>query len=217
MTPPASFASSTFTPDKLIAGEQPLASRKVTLVSGENRTRGALLGRIAGTIAAPAAGAGNTGNGTFAATPTAAAGLKEGQYRLVCIEPGTNVGQFVLEDPDGNVVGKVTVAAAYSGGHLAFTLQDGSTDFVAGDFFTVDVAVGTKYKLSLAAATDGSHRPFAILAESQDASGGDKEALIYERGDFAEGVITFGTGHTADSVRAALRALGITLVKTQGV
>ncbi len=214
MTPPASFSSSTFTPDKLIAGEQPLASRKVTLVSGENRTRGALLGRIAGAVTTAAA-AGNTGNGTFAATPTVAAGVKEGVYQLVIIEPGANVGTFQLEDPEGNVVGTGVVASAFSG-PLAFTLQDGSTDFVAGDRFTITVAAGTKYKLSLAAATDGSQVPLGILAEDRDASGGDAEALLYERGDFAESAITFGTGHTAASVRAGLRELGITLVAIQG-
>jgi hypothetical protein len=198
---PASIEKSTYAYDRLIAGHLPLASRKVTLLTGENRVRGALLGRVAGAIAAPAAGAGNTGNGTFAATPTAAAGIMEGQYRLVCIEPAANVGQFVLEAPDGRIVGRVTVASAFAGPHLAFTLQDGATDFVAGDFFTIDVAVGTKYKLAVAAATDGSHTPRAILAEDRDATAADKECLIYERGDFDEGALTYGAGHTADTVR----------------
>lgn len=42
----ASFGSSTYSPDKLIAGEQPLASRKVTLILGQNVTRGTVLGKI---------------------------------------------------------------------------------------------------------------------------------------------------------------------------
>lgn len=44
--PPASFSSSTFSPDQLIASEQPVASRKVTLISGQNLVRGAVLGKI---------------------------------------------------------------------------------------------------------------------------------------------------------------------------
>jgi hypothetical protein len=212
---PANIEKSTYTPDKLIAGHQPISSRKLTLITGENRTRGALLGRVAGAISAPVAGAGNTGDGTFAATPTAAAGIMEGTYRLVCIEPAANVGQFVLEAPDGRIVGRVTVASAFAGGHLAFTLQDGATDFVAGDFFTIAVAVGTKYKLSVAAATDGSHIPRGILAEDRDATAADKECLVYERGDFNQDALTYGAGHTADSVRQGLREQGITLVKAQ--
>ncbi len=44
--PTASFASSSQAPDRLIAGELPLIARPITLQSGENLTRGAVLGRI---------------------------------------------------------------------------------------------------------------------------------------------------------------------------
>lgn len=43
---PASFSSETYTPDRLIAGASPVITRKVTLVSGQNLTRGAVLGKI---------------------------------------------------------------------------------------------------------------------------------------------------------------------------
>jgi len=43
---PASFSSSTFSPDNLIAGEYPVNSRKITLISGQNLVRGAVLGKI---------------------------------------------------------------------------------------------------------------------------------------------------------------------------
>lgn len=210
----ASVSSSTYTPDRLVAGELPLLSKKVTLLSGENRARGAVLGRVAGAVTT-AAGAGNTGNGTFAATPTVGAGVKEGVYRLTCIEPAANAGTFVLEDPDGIEVGRVTVAVAFAG-QLAFTLNDGATDFVAGDFFTITVATGTKYKLAVAAATDGSHLARAILAEACDASAADTECMVYTRGDFNEAALVFGAGHTADTVREDLRIRNLHLVKTQG-
>ena len=44
--PTASYSSSAFSPDKLIAGDMPLRSRPITLISGENLTRGAVLGKI---------------------------------------------------------------------------------------------------------------------------------------------------------------------------
>jgi hypothetical protein len=117
---PASFASTAYTPDKLIAGNAHLlVSRKVTLISGQNLVRGAVLGKI-------------TASG--------------------------------------------------------------------------------KYNLSLSGASDGSQTPDLILAEDCDASGGDKEALCYARGDFNETALTLGTAHTAASIREGLRAKGITLI-----
>lgn len=121
--PPASFSTTSFTPDNLIAGEQVPSSRKGTLITGQNLARGALLGVI-------------TASG--------------------------------------------------------------------------------KYTLSLSAAADGSQTPTAILAEDCNATAADKECLVYERGDFNEKAITFGTAHTAASVRAGLRDQGIYLQKAQG-
>jgi hypothetical protein len=92
--------------------------------------------------ATAAAVAGNTGNGTMG-TVTVGAGAKAGVYVLTCIEPGTNAGKFLLQDPDGIAVGVVTVAAAFSAGGLGFTLADGSTDFASGDAFTITVATNT--------------------------------------------------------------------------
>lgn len=82
----------------------------------------------------------NTGNGTMGAV-TVAANTKVGTWRLTIVEPGTNLGTFVLEDPDGNIVSvKGTVASAYSGGGIGFTLADGATDFVSGDGFDIVVS-----------------------------------------------------------------------------
>ncbi len=114
------FSSESYTPDQLHAGDFPIRTLDVTIASGQNLTRGALLGKI-------------TASG--------------------------------------------------------------------------------KYVLSLAAAADGSQTPVAILAEDVDATGGDKSGIVYVSGDFNENAITYGTGHTADSVRAGLRDLNIYIHK----
>lgn len=114
------FTTESYTPDRLHAGDFPIRTLDVTIASGQNLTRGALLGKI-------------TASG--------------------------------------------------------------------------------KYVLSLAAAIDGSQTPVAILAEDVDATGGDKSGIVYISGDFNENAITYGTGHTADSVRAGLRDLNIYLHK----
>jgi hypothetical protein len=70
---------------------------------------------------------------------------------------------------------------------------------------------GTNYLLSLAAAADGSETPVAVLGEDVDATGGAAQSFAYVAGDFNANAMTFGTGHTADSVREGLRAHSIYL------
>ncbi|RYF47394.1 MAG: head decoration protein [Comamonadaceae bacterium] len=79
------------------------------------------------------------------------------------------------------------------------------------------VSAGGAFKLSLSTATDGSEVPTAVLVHDTDATAAAKEILFYERGDFNQAAITFGAAHTADTVRAGLRTLGITLIKPYGV
>ena len=118
----------------------------VTIKAGSGSDRVLLSGQslskqFVGTAASAAAG-GNTGNGAMGAV-TVGVRAKRGAYKLICIEPGSNVGEFLLMDPDGVVVGVAVVAAAFSSLHLSFTLADGSTDFAAGDEFTLTVTEGS--------------------------------------------------------------------------
>lgn len=197
-------------PDGLFAADTPRVTTPITLLSGENLTRGAVVGKITVGAASAAAVAGNTGNGAFGAVTTGA-GAKPGVYKVTCIEPAANAGKFLVEDPDGVAVGVATVAVAFAG-PIGFTIADGGTAFVSGDAFDVTVAAGSgKYKRAVAAATDGSQRPIGILAMDTDASAGDKATSIYRTGVFNETALNFGAGHTADSVRAALEALQIYL------
>lgn len=167
------------------AGERSRAS--ITLISGQNLSAGAVLGKITKGTASSAAysvansGRDNTGNGTMGAV-TVGAGAKVGAYRLTILEPGTNVGTFQVEDPDGIVIGTGVVAAAFSAGGLSFTLADGSTDFVAGDGFIITVAAGSgKYTYVDPEGTNGSETAVAILLRNVDASGGDKTCAALVR------------------------------------
>lgn len=73
------------------------------------------------------------------------------------------------------------------------------------------ITASGKYALSASAATDGSEVPAVVLAESTDASGGDKVTIAHFGGVFDENAITLGAGHTKASVREALRDVGIKL------
>jgi len=46
---PASFSSATFNLDGLLIGEHPVTSRQITLLTGQNLARGAVLGKITAT------------------------------------------------------------------------------------------------------------------------------------------------------------------------
>lgn len=205
----ASYRSDTFVPDNLIAGPRAIERRKMTLVTG-TLARGAVLGRVLGT-ATPAAAAGNTGAGTMGAV-TLGANAKKGVYRVTFIEPASGLGTFTVEDPDGKEVGTGKVGTAFAG-PVNFTIADGDPDFVSGDGFTIAVVnADSDVKLSAAAATDGSQIPIGILVHDADASEAEQEVLVYTYGDFNKSALSFGAGHTADTVHDALRAIGIHLV-----
>lgn len=68
-----------------------------------------------------------------------------------------------------------------------------------------------KYVLSLSASSDGSEVPRAILAEDADATSADVTTVGFLTGEFNTAAMTFGTGHTAASVKDGLRDLGIFL------
>ena len=87
-----------------------------------------------------------------------------GDWTVVIIEPGTNAGKFEVRKPDGTLDGTGTVAVAYNGG-INFTLAD-ATDFVAGDYITVNVAYAAgnmRYVMHDPEATDGSQVAAGIL------------------------------------------------------
>lgn len=72
------------------------------------------------------------------------------------------------------------------------------------------ITTGGKYTLSLSAAEDGSQTPDMIAAHDCDASGGDKEMLVFETADsLAATALTIGTGHTLASIREGLRVKGL--------
>lgn len=72
------------------------------------------------------------------------------------------------------------------------------------------ITTGGKYTTSLSASSDGSQTPDMIAAQDCDASGGDKEMLVFETADsLVATALTIGTGHTLASIREGLRAKGL--------
>lgn len=127
---------------------------------------GSVLGQVTvGAATAEAYSWNAASTGTMGAV-TVSAGAKAGVYRVTIVDAETNKGNFSVVDPDGVVVGFGVVATAFSGGGLAFTIADGTQDFVAGEGFNITVAAGSgKYKLAVETAVDGSKVAAAIVME----------------------------------------------------
>lgn len=178
-------------------------------------------------IASPVGTAGaivGTGNGAMGAiTMTSTKSLLLGTYTLKIIRAVINAGDFVLLDPNGKVVGEGQVAAAFSQTGFAFTLADGATDFIAGDYIPIVVTGTVKYKLVEATATDGTEVAKVVVVG--DATGRplsttpvvntDTTFLVIYRGPVAvaDSALSYGAsvntaGEIAD-LKAQLTAVGI--------
>lgn len=158
-----------------------------------------------------------TGNGTFAATPTADAAAPAGDYTVTIIEPAANGGAFTVAKPDGSLDGHGTIGVAYNG-TVNFTLNDGATDFVAGDIKKINVAYAASsgYGAYDPAATNGLQNLTGILwddranvAAAQRAVAVKREATV--NGNALVGWADFTTNQKAAIVTAA-KALGIIIL-----
>ena len=162
---------------------------------------------ITATSAAAVAGT-NTGNGVMGAI-TVGNAAKAGAYALKVTKAGANVGDFQVSDPDGHIVGLGTVAVAFSGGGLSFTLADGSTDFAVGDTFAITVAAGSgNYAMHDPSGIDGRESAIAILFDAVDATLANKPGVSIERLAEVNGdEITWKTGISAPDKTAGIESL----------
>lgn len=174
---------------------------------GFNITVAATVGRPTATAAALGT---NVGNSTSSAVTVTGYAPQAGAHVLTILEPGANVGEFELVGPDGLSLGNGVVGTAFSGGGLAFTLADGSTDFAAGDQFTITVAAGSgKYRAQNDAAVDGSQVAVAVLGYGLSDLNADAKVLVFTNdceviGDRLNGGVT-----PSAAVQVALRRVGI--------
>lgn len=199
----------------LSEGNRTISREEVTVTGSAAYKAGQVLGKIsAGTATAEANGS-NTGDGAMGAV-TVGGSAKEGVYTLTVVEPGTDAGDFVVEGPDGVVVGSGSVGSAFSAGGLSFTLADGSADFAAGDSFTITVVVSSeKYTDHDPAASDGSQVAAAVLYAAVDATDGDVAGVAIVRdAELVGDSLTWKSGITDDEkslATAQLKSHGLIL------
>ena len=212
--------STSTTIDHLFVGEQPpIRTAAVTVADGETCARGAAMGKVLYGAVTAEADAGNTGDGTVTALATVVSSVLPivGDYVLTCIEAVTNGGVFKLVDPNGAVVNGYIPMTAGAGAAtvvetagLTFTITDGSTDFAAGDFFTISIAAGSGQVKKLdKTAVDGSAQIYGILSEAITTSGATAISTVYLEGKFNSGVVTFVSGTAYTDVADTARLKGI--------
>jgi hypothetical protein len=120
---------------------------------------GVILGATFAATGAGSEAAGNTGTGTITDEPTISAGAKPGRYKAVLLAT-SGTAAFVVEDPDGIIVGHGNVASAFTGGGLAFTISNAGT-MTIGDTFYVDVTYTANKKFVGLAVLDPAVPPAA--------------------------------------------------------
>lgn len=198
--------------DNLISGDNvPIQTKGVTVASGQGAlVRGTVLGQIKIAVGAPAAGGGNTGDGTVTGVSLGKK-AKIGTYTLKCVTAAANGGTFSVVGPDGEAYADAVVGSAYAG-PLNFTINDGAADFVVGDTFTIAVAAGSEKHVKVNSAnTDGSGEADCILTDDIDATSADVVITAYTSGPFNRKALVFGGTDDASDHEAVLRQKGIFL------
>lgn len=208
-----------------------MSRKTVTMRVGAETTvkLGTVLGKVFAGTATATAVAGNAGDGTMG-TIAVGGTAKAGVYKLTIIEPGTDVGEFIVEDPSGIQVGVGTVGTEFVGGGLTFTLADGANDFASGDAFNITVVkTSEKYKPAVETATDGSAAFAGIFVSTQDgkleqtfAANTDYPVVVLVRDAMvsAEGMIldsSYNTDAKKQVIYDAMEAAAIVVAETKAI
>jgi len=131
--------------------------------------------------ATPAAAADNAENTGTIAAATMGANTMLGAYSITCITASDGAAVFSVYAPNGAYLGQATEDVAYADSHLGFTITDDTTEFSAGESFTVTVAeTGARAQFD-DTATDGKQIPSGILLAAADPSDGDVAAVEIAR------------------------------------
>lgn len=192
-------------------------SRKdVTVASGSTVSCLEVVGQQQFSVPTSGTAGSNTGDGTCDSV-TGGAETKIGTYTLTCTAAATDGGTFSVTDPDGDALADAAVGTAYESDQITFTLTDGTTDFAAGDTFTIAVTAGEGNVVPLDLdATDGSQVAAGFMIADVDASSAATAGVIIARDSMvAMDNLVWPDSITDDQKTAAiaqLEALGIIAV-----
>ena len=141
---------------------------------------------------------------------------ENGTYRVECITAVTNGGTFQVISPSGERMDDLVLSAgagndtAFASAQVNFTITDGSTDFVVGDYFNIAAAAGSNKIVAWnPTAVDGSNDVAGILFDAVDASAADAAGVgIVRNAEVNATEIKY-----ASTVTAAEKTLAVELLK----
>lgn len=147
-----------------------------------------------------------TGNGTLTGFSTEAGAVNE-NWTITCKTAGTDGGVFSVVGSVSGAKADATVGSPYNNGIIAFTINDGSVDFVVGDKFVVGVvSIVPQYSPltrdssshKLRAMTANTEKVVAVAPYNIDVSAGDKVFSVYKSGYFNIAAIAWPSVFTTD-------------------
>lgn len=196
----------------------------VKFPSADDYAEGTILARKTVATAVVAAAGTNTGNGTATLASVVEGNIVPlvGAYVLTCTAAVTNGGTFKLVDPNGALIANnLTITAgagtatAFEVGGLAFTITDGTTDFIVGDSFTLTVAADGTMVVYSPSGVGGAQIPTAVLTYALSASGASSVAsrILVSGNVRRELLVIDGGGTVTDAIVDKLRDYGIVAEK----
>lgn len=161
-----------------------------------------------------------TGNGTVTAASVVAGDVVPlvGAYVLTVDTAVTEGGILKLEDPNGNLVadnlvleatGEASTTFVVAG--MQFTVNEGSTDFDAADFFTLTVAVDGDVVIYAVDGVGGAQIPSMVLTYEVVATGAEDQAqrAMVSGQVRREALVIDAGGTVTDRIVDELRDFGI--------
>lgn len=131
------------------------------------------------------------------------------KFTVAVTEADHNLGTFSVTAPNGESLPPATADSAYTNNQINFTINDGDTDFAAGDSFTIVVAAGSGKVTEIDfTAVDGSQAAAGFVIADYDASSGDVSgvAVVRDAVIVADNLV-WPDGATSDQKAAALAEL----------
>ena len=95
-------------------------------------------------VAAAAVAGANTGDGTVSGISVVNGVTKTETITLECVTAAVNGGRFLVSGSTSGALGDAFVGVGFSSSVIGLTINDGATDFVVGDTFTI-ATTGANY------------------------------------------------------------------------
>lgn len=188
---------------------------KITVLSGQDLALLEVIAKVLFSVPTTGtAGGSNTGDGTCTGVTGDLKNTIEETFTLTCTAAAADGGTFSVVGSKTGRLADAEVGVAYDSDFINFTLNDGATDFVVGDTFTIEISEGSDKVVALDPdAVDGSQFAAGIMCLAVDASAADKEGVaIVRHAQFVSDNLVWPDGITADEKALAieqLAALGI--------